>query len=236
MATGHPHNQETLTRAEAVVGHVFADRSLLARALTHPSVSADDTVLLDYERLEFLGDAVLGLIVVEEIYRRFPELAEGVMTKLKISVVSGSSLVAAAERLGLADLIALGDSERGTGTRGLRSALENAFEAVAGAIYLDGGLDAARSFVVLTLGDRITEDAVERLELEHPKSRLQEIVQADGRTVQYHIVSEEGPPHARLFTAEVRVSGRLMGSGVGASKKEAEMRAAQEALDTVSAG
>jgi ribonuclease III len=236
VALEQPHDDATLARAERATRYRFQDRSLLSRALTHPSVSTESTLALDYERLEFLGDAVLGMVVVEEIYRRYPELSEGDMTKLKIHLVSGGSLVDAAERLGLAELIALGESERGTGTRGLRSALENAFEAIVGAIYLDGGLDPVRAFICETLGPRMSPDAVEELDLEHPKSRLQEIVQADGRFVEYRIVSEEGPPHDRTFTAEVLVGDRVMGTGTGATKKEAEMCAAREALSRVSAG
>lgn len=236
MAHDDLHDGATLDRAEEAVGHRFEQRALLASALTHPSALAEGTQALDYERLEFLGDAVLGLIVVEEIYRRFPELPEGEMTKLKIHLISGGSLVMAAEELGLAEFIALGESERGTGTRGLRSALENAFEAVAGAIYLDGGLEAARRFVTATLGGRISADGIDVADLEHPKSRLQELVQADGRSVEYRIVGEEGPPHARRFTAEALVDGRVLGTGEGATKKEAEMCAAREALMKVSAG
>lgn len=236
MALEQPHDDATLARAEHATRYRFEDRSLLSRALTHPSVSSEGTLALDYERLEFLGDAVLGMVVVEEIYRRFPELSEGDMTKLKIHLVSGGSLVDAAERLGLAELIAVGESERGTGTRGLRSALENAFEAIVGAIYLDGGLEPVRAFIIETLGPQMSSEAIERLELEHPKSRLQEIVQADGRFVAYRIVSEEGPPHSRRFTAEVLVDDRVIGTGSGATKKEAEMCAAREALSRVSAG
>lgn len=234
MSARGAHDDSVLVKAERLVGHSFSDRSLLSRALTHPSVTSEAVSELDYERLEFLGDAVLGLIVVEEIYRRFPELPEGVMTKLKASLVSGDSLVSAAEGLGLAPLIALGGSEKGTGQRGLRSALENAFEALVGALYLDAGLDVARSFVLVSLGPRITVDSLDAIELDHPKSRLQEMIQAKGGTVTYVIVSEAGPPHARTFSAEVSVDGVPVGAGVGNTKKEAEMSAAREALTRIS--
>jgi ribonuclease III len=234
VAARSPHDDSTLLRAERVVGYRFSDRSLLSRALTHPSMTSEAASELDYERLEFLGDAVLGLVIVDEIYRRFPELPEGVMTKLKASLVSGDSLVDAAEKLGLASLIALGQSEQGTGQRGLRSALENAFEALVGALYLDGGLEAARAFAIASLGPRIAIESLGALELDHPKSRLQEIVQARGGVVAYEILSEEGPPHARSFAAEVSVDGLPLGSGVGNTKKEAEMCAAREALTRIS--
>ena len=235
MPDPYPLDAETLTAAERAVGHVFSERSLLARALTHPSVNTSEGSGTDYERLEFLGDAVLGLIVVEEVYDRFPELSEGEMTKLKISVVSGATLVSAAEELGLASLIALGDSERGTGSRGLRSALENAFEALVGALYLDGGLEAARRFVIATLGSRIDPGAVQPGSLEHPKSRLQELVQSRGESVSYRIVAEEGPPHARTFVAQVSLADQVLGEGRGATKKAAEMNAADAALTRLSA-
>ncbi len=236
MFSADPHDDTRLDDAERAVGYRFSDRTLLCRALTHPSVTTGASSELDYERLEFLGDAVLGLVVVEEVYRRFPELSEGAMTKLKIALVSGDSLVAAADELGLASLIALGDSEIGTDSRGLRSALENVLEALIGAIYLDGGLDAARSFVVSALGARISPESLAGLELEHPKSRLQEIVQASGNVVSYRIVGEEGPAHARSFTAEVVLEGEVLGRGTGTTKKEAEMCAAREALRAISPG
>ena len=226
--------EDRLERAEALLGHRFADASLLQRALTHPSYAEEAGVDSDYERLEFLGDAIMGLIVVEEIYRSYPDLPEGVMTKMKISVVSGSTLSEVAAELGIADLILLGSSERGTGRRGLSSALENAFEALVGALYLDAGLDAARRFVLARLGDRIAPGMAE--DLEHPKSRLQELLQASGKVPVYVIASVEGPPHDRRFEAHVTLGGRLLGAGAGASKKEAEMNAAAEALTRIDAG
>lgn len=233
MLPGRRHDEAVLHRAEKALGYRFADRNLLSEALTHPSAAFQPDLTRDYERLEFLGDAVLGLVVVDEVFHRFPELPEGTLTKLKIALVSGSTLSATAEQLGLSDLIVVGESERGSGARGLRSALENAYEAVVGAIYLDGGFESARGFILRTLGDRITQDSVEALDLEHPKSRLQEIIQATGGTVAYRISAEEGPPHARRFTAEVLVDGSVLGTGVGSTKKEAEMRAAAAALSRI---
>jgi ribonuclease-3 len=220
---------ERLEAAERLTGHVFEDTELVTLALTHPSYTDEPHATLDYERLEFLGDAVLSLVVVEEVYTRFPDLPEGTLTKIKIALVSGSTLSETAASLGLAELLLLGESERGTGSRGMTSALENAFEALVGAVYLDGGLEAARTFVLSTLGDRITRDAVE--ELEHPKSRLQEIVQSRGVSPVYEIVAEEGPPHDRTFSARVLIGGVIVGEGTGCSKREAEMRAAAQALD-----
>lgn len=222
---------ERLAQAQEIIGHEFSDPGLLVLALTHPSFSDEPHAIHDYERLEFLGDAVLGLVIVEAIYTRFPEMPEGSMTKLKVSLVAGSTLAETAGALGLADLLLLGDSEIGTGGRGLTSALENVFEATCGALYLDGGLDCARTFILRVLGDRILESSIESLE--HPKSRLQELTQSHGSAPEYRIVAEEGPPHERSFVAAVSVDGRQLGSGSGHSKKEAEMNAARQALDNL---
>lgn len=217
-----------LDTAQEVVGHRFADVSLLDAALTHPSYAEERAGSTGYERLEFLGDAVLGLVVVEECYRRFPDLSEGVMTKIKIAVVSGTVLTAAADALGLSALLRLGEGERRNAVRGRASALENAFEAVVGAIYLDAGYEQARQFVLRTLGDRIVEEIA--VDEEHPKSALLELVQARGLATQFSIEGSEGPPHERVFNASVTVGGELLGTGSGRSKKEAEMNAAAQAL------
>ncbi len=220
---------ERMERAEALLGHAFADRALLQRALTHPSFSNEPNCGCDYERLEFLGDAVLGLIIVDELYNRFGEMPEGIMTKIKIAVVAGSTLAEVGSELGIDELLRVGQSERGTGGRGMASALENALEALLGALYLDAGLEVTRGFILKVLGDRIVPEAAEMLE--HPKSRLQELVQAKGHTPDYRIVAVAGPPHDRSFTAEVFISETRAGSGSGHSKKEAEMNAAAAALD-----
>lgn len=219
---------QRLVAAQQLIGRDFDDPSLLERALTHPSFIDEPGVFQDYERLEFLGDAVLGLIVVEEVYRRFPDIPEGVMTKIKIAVVSGTNLTSVAEELGLASLILMGQSEVGTKGRGLSSALENVFEAIVGALYLDGGLDASREFVLRTLGGRISPEAVELLE--HPKSELQEFLQARGTVPEYCVIATQGPPHDRTFEVVVSVGKVEAGRGVGRSKKEAEANAAACAL------
>lgn len=228
MGAGAKPGPDRIEAAQNIIGHTFADPSLLDAALTHPSYAEESSGATGYERLEFLGDAVLGLVVVEECYRRFPDLAEGIMTKIKIAVVSGTVLTATAEELGLAPLLLLGEGERRNASRGRRSALENAFEAVCGAIYLDGGYEAARGFILRTLGSRIVPE-IAAFE-EHPKSALLEYVQARSRNAVFSIESSEGPPHDRTFNATVTIDGALMGRGSGRSKKEAESNAAAEAL------
>lgn len=220
-----------LSAAQDAIGHRFADPGLLARALTHPSRGGESAASSpDYERLEFLGDAVLGLVIADEIYHRFPGLAEGSMTKLKATIVSHGALVAAARSLGLDAHILLGRAHADDAGRALPSALEDAFEAIVGALYLDAGLESARKFVLHALGEHITPESFDALAIEHPKSRLQEIAQATGLVPVYTTIDTAGPPHARRFTVEVTLGGRLLGTGVGGSKREAEMHAAAAAL------
>lgn len=226
--SGNLELSERLALAERVMGHVFTDRKLLRSALTHPSaVEAKDPASF-YERLEFLGDSVVGLFIAEEAFRRYPELPEGGLTRIKVSVVAGSVLAQVARELGLEDALIVGRSERGTGRRGLTSALENTYEALTAALYLDAGAEAARVWVLRTLGPLISEDAADSPE--NPKSVLQEVLQARGETPAYRIEGEQGPPHDRQFTAVVEVAGEVLGVGVGRTKKEAEAHAAAAAV------
>lgn len=222
-----------LAKAESVTGHTFTDRELLQQAITHPSASEDRDPSAYYERLEFLGDAVVGMLVAEEVYRRFPDMDEGGMTRIRVSVVAGSVLASVASRLGLADALILGHSELGTAGRGLTSALENTFEALTAALYLDAGIEKAREWVISSLGPLINVDAA--YTPENPKSRLQELLQAEGVVPVYRITHTDGPPHDRSFVASVEVSGEVRGSGSGRSKKEAEAAAAEDALNGLSA-
>jgi len=222
---------EKLAIAERVLDHRFEDRELLQRALTHPSAVEDRDPSSYYERLEFLGDSIVGFVIAEEVYRRFPDLPEGGMTRIKVSVVAGSVLAGVSANLGLTDALILGESEIGTGRRGLASALENTFEALVAALYLDAGLDAARAWVLGVLGPLIFEEAA--ASPENPKSALQELLQARGESPSYRIESQDGPPHERVFTAIVEVEGEPLGAGCGRTKKEAEAAAAASALDTL---
>jgi ribonuclease-3 len=223
---------ECLDDAERITGHRFADRSLLRSALTHPSAVEGKDPGTYYERLEFLGDSIVGLFVAEEAFRRFPSMPEGGLTRIKVSVVAGSVLAKVANELGIADVLIVGDSERGTGGRGRASALENAFEALTAALYLDAGPEAARAWVLRTLGPLISEESADAPE--SPKSRLQELAQAGGEVPVYRIASQDGPPHNRTFRAVVTIGGEVLGEGVGRSKKEAEAEAAEAALKSFS--
>ncbi|MFH1144481.1 MAG: ribonuclease III [Candidatus Eisenbacteria bacterium] len=212
----------------------FRDPRFLQRALTHRSYLGGEEAHgpESNERLEFLGDAVLELIVIEYLFQRFPLDREGELTQKKSVLVSRSVLADRAEYLGLGRYVLLSEAERDAGGSERRSILADAFEAVLGAIYLDRGLEEARRFVerwVLAQADRILRDT----EKQNFKSILQESVQARLRVhPRYRVMSETGPDHEKLFTVEVVVRGSVLGRGMGRNKKEAEQQAAREALDS----
>ena len=214
--------------AEAIIGHHFEDRQLLLSAITHPSANEGRSVRYSYERLEFLGDSILGAIVASQAFNRYHDLDEGGLTRIKVALVSGSHLSEVAADLGLADVIVFGSSEQGTGKRGLQSALENVYEAIVAALYLDGGIEAAEKFVERTLIGRMSLDLAK--EPENPKSALQEKLQEDGITPTYRLVETQGPPHDRTFVAQVFAGDQGLAQGVGRTKKEAESRAAKSTL------
>ncbi len=216
-------------RAEQILGYRFENKKLLVKALTHPSTVEEERVELSYERLEFLGDAFLGFVVASEVYKRFPEMNEGMLTRLKSAVVSGASLAKIAHDLGFADIIIVGKSERGTHHRGLKSALENVYESSVAALMLDGGEDVARDWILRTVGPRITASLAAHPT--NPKSSLQEILQERGTAPDYEVVETIGPPHDRTFEVVAKCDGEIIGRGRGRSKKEAEAAAAQNAID-----
>lgn len=221
--------QSRLSRVEAILGYHFNDQELISAAITHPSAAEGMGVQASYERLEFLGDAILGAIVSANLFGRFGDMDEGGLTRLKISLIAGSTLSDVAEGLGLAPLIIMGDSEKGTHVRGMHHALENVYEAIVAAIYLDAGLDECRSFVERTLLVNVNPDLAQRPL--NPKSMLQQCTQRDLRCAPvYELVETRGPAHDPVFVAAVEVRGERVGLGEGRSKKEAESAAAAEAL------
>ncbi len=220
---------DRLARAQGLLGYAFRDASLLERALTHPSYAAEHRAA-SYERLEFLGDSVLGFIVAEELFRRYPKAPEGELTKRKIAAVSGANLAFVSERMGLDALVALGKGEAASGGRSRTSVAENVFEAALGAVYLDGGIEAAREVALRLLSDALAGGAV-TAPAEDPKSVLQEHTQGSlGVLPSYRVTAAEGEPHDRTFTVEVLVDGRALGVGSGRSKKLAEKAAAAAAI------
>lgn len=219
-----------IERAEEICGHAFQDRQLLRAALTHPSAVEGQPVSASYERLEFLGDSILGSVVALALFKSYPELDEGKLTRLKVSLVSGMTLSEVGDELGLGPLIIFGASETGTGARGLHSALENVYESLVGALYLDGGWEAAEAFISRTLRPHLAAERAEHPT--NPKSFLQERAQADHLgTPAYKLVDTSGPAHEPIFTAVALIDGARQGRGVGSSKKEAEAAAGLDALE-----
>ena len=223
-----PEQEEKLSLAQDAVEHQFEDSSLILAAITHPSAIEGKSVKFSYERLEFLGDSILGAIVASIAFHRYPNLDEGGLTRIKVSLVSGSSLSEVAADLGFADIIVFGSSETGTGRRGLHSALENVYEAVVAALFLDGGIECAKAFVERTLVPRMSIDLAR--EPENPKSALQEKLQVDGITPTYKLVETQGHPHDRTFISQVYAGDHALAQGSGRTKKEAESQAAKSTL------
>lgn len=224
-------DDERRTRAERIAGHRFATPALLDAALTHPSYAAEHPGAAGYDRLEFLGDAVVGFIVSDELYRAFPDAPEGELTLRKHHAVSGEALSGTADALGLGDLVRLGRGAESAGERLRASVLENVFEALVGALFLDGGLPAARAFITSSLDARYRAEVVPAAD---PKSALQQLTQARHQALpEYRIVDVQGPPHRRTFFAEVSLGGEVCGRGSGASKQSAEKAAAASALSAL---
>ena len=169
--------------AQKILGYEFKNPEILLAAITHPSATEGKPVKFSYERLEFLGDSILGAVVASEAFHTYHEIDEGGLTRIKVALVSGASLSEVAEKLGFADVIVFGSSERGTGRRGLHSALENVYEAVVAALYLDAGIEGAQLFIERTLIPRMSIDMAK--EPENPKSALQEKLQEEGITPTY---------------------------------------------------
>jgi ribonuclease III len=213
--------------AESAIGHVFADQSLLLIALTHSSTA--ESKLKNNERLEFLGDAVLGLVVVHMLYDQYPRMREGDMTKIKSHVVSRETCAALAKQLGLEKHLILGKGMQGT--RNLPASLAAcALESIIGAIYLDAGFGAAEKFVRPLVADVIAK-AAQSGHQQNFKSVLQQYAQQEfDATPSYRILDEQGPDHAKCFKISVEISGRRFEPCWGATKKKAEQDAALQAL------
>ncbi len=233
-----PATQRTgeFSELEKRIGHVFRDESLLREALTHPSYKVKKTGARDYQRLEFLGDSVLGLVIAETLYAADSDAAEGRMSNVKSRLASGKNLALAGRALGIGAFLSLapgGDSER---IRETDTAHEDALEAVFGAVYLDGGLKAARALAKKIFSEDFSTMPAAHEETVSAKNRLQELVQQKHRTagtqiIEYRTISEEGPGHAKNFTVEVVIAGEIAGTGSASSKKAASEAAARDALE-----
>lgn len=218
------------------LGVTFRDPSLLRTALTHPSYANEhpDEGHATNERLEFLGDAVLGLIVAETLYSQYPDVEEGRLTEWRAQLVCGPTLARVATRLNLGPELRLGRGEEATGGRTREGNLERGMEALIGAVMLDQGLEVARQVAARVLEPEFVVLGDESVEL-NPKGALQQLVQGAYGRPHYATASEEGPEHARRFTIEVRIDGEVVGSGSGTSKQQAEKEAAREAIGVMRA-
>jgi len=219
-------------RIQKTIGYTFRNKELLRQTFTHSSYvhEIDDVRFSDYERLEFLGDAVLGMIISEYLYASYSEYDEGQLTRIKCAVVSESTLARVAVDLGLGSHMLLGRGEKLSGGRQKASLLADTFEALTAAIYLDGGWDAVRAFVLEHLEPQV--DAVRNgmLEVDH-KSLFQEAAQRIVKTTPiYRVINEYGPDHDKRFEVKVLCGNKEYGRGSGRSKKEAEQNAAKQGL------
>lgn len=232
-ALGVPEPAHDLGRLGAALDHHFDDPSLLRRAMAHRSWVAETSGELSNERLEFLGDAVLGWVVADLVYRRFSELPEGALTDLRKSVVNAAALADVATELGLGEHLLLGRGEDAAGGRSKPSILSDALEAVLGAVYIDGGTEPAYQLIERLIGPRLVValDSIDRLD---HKSSLQELTARLGLGAPDYRVDAEGPDHAKRFSARVLVEDRVVGEGAGGSKKMAEQAAAAAAWASLS--
>lgn len=215
---------------EEKLGYTFQDKRLLFHALTHSSYANEHRGegLTSNERLEFLGDSVLGMVVADYLFRIHLDMPEGELTRTRAALVCEGSLYEVAKTLGLGNYLRLGKGEDAGGGRTRPSILADATEAMLAAVYLDGGITPARAIIQKFILDKEQEKAVDR----DYKTALQELVQrTPGQVISYQLVDELGPDHARVFVMEVAVSGRAVGQGRGRTKKEAEQLAARAALE-----
>ena len=222
------NEMESLKALEEKIGYGFSDRELLKRALTHSSYANELQVgnKEDYERYEFLGDAVLELCVSDFLFKKNKGMKEGEMTKIRASYVCEPTLAICARSFGLQEHILLGKGEEIQGSRNRDSIISDVFEAVIGAIYLDGGLSQAKQFITLF----VLKDIEKKSLFFDSKTQLQTLTQRAGQELKYEVISEEGPDHDKTYTVEVSIDGKAIASGRGSSKKHAQQSAAYEAL------
>jgi len=220
---------------EVSIGYRFQNIILLQNALTHSSYANErwHDSLRSNERMEFLGDSILGMAVAEYLYRNFPDRPEGELTRMRADMVCENSLAAVAEKIGLGQHLLLGHGEERFGGRNRASILADAVESVIAASFLDGGVEAAGSFIKRFI---LTEVPVKKLHNADYKTALQELVQQKkDQVLSYALVGESGPDHDKKFEVEVSLNGKVIGTGIGSSKKRAEQDAAHSAMDALSA-
>lgn len=222
------YKQEELKKLEEKIGYEFKEKGLIMQALTHSSFSNEQKInkFKNYERLEFLGDAVLELLSSRFFFETYPDMSEGQMTRLRSSMVCEPALAFCARDLSLGDYILLGKGEEATGGRKRDSIISDVMEAVIGAIYLDGGIEEADKFV----RKYILSDLEDKQLFYDSKTILQEKMQKEGKSLTYELVSEQGPDHDKVFIVEAVIDGKTVGKGQGRNKKSAEQQAAYQVL------
>lgn len=227
------NSKSTTAPVEKIIGYTFKKKQTLITALTHRSYANElkkQGFEYNNERLEFLGDAVVELVVSDYMYRTYPELPEGIMTLVRAAVVKTTSLAEEVVKLGLGDNLILGHGEEKTGGRNKEYLLANLFESIVGAIYVDGGMKPAAKFISTHLVSKI-DDAVTHKNYTDAKTRLQEITQQHFKiTPTYTIIQESGPAHERTYVAAVQLGEKQLSEGSGSSKQKAEEAAAEKAL------
>jgi ribonuclease III len=237
-ASGETHcGTYDFSEFEKKIGYTFACKELLFKALTHPSWSQQHQGVENNQRLEFLGDSVLSLILARELFDRMPHKREGVLTKSRAALAKRELLSTLAKELGIDGAVMISEAEERNGGRMRQSILEDALESVAGAVYIDSNFDTVRKVVLGWYGD--VEERLSHLMGSHnPKGRLQELVQPTlgNEAINYILIAEDGPAHMRTFRVRVDIAGKPMGEGAGTSKKEAEENAAREALEKFEEG
>lgn len=219
-----------ISKFENIISYKFKNKQYILEALTHSSYSNENKSYAFNERLEFLGDSVLGIIISDYLFKNETELPEGELTKLRANIVCEESLSEVSKKIELGTHMLLGKGEEATGGRERVSILADAFEAVIAAIYLDGGIDNAKTFV-LTQMDEIIQDSIKGRIFRDYKTHLQEVIQSQGESnIVYDLVEEIGPDHNKKFVMQVKLNDEVLGTGEGKSKKEAEQSAAKQAL------
>ena len=218
---------ENIQAFEKVIGYTFKNKDLLRIALTHSSYANENKLPRDNERLEFLGDSVLGFVTAEYLFSEYKTRPEGELTKLRAAVVCEKSLFKFGEKISLGEYIYMGKGEENSGGRNRPSIVSDAFEAVIAAMYIDGGIDVVKPYILSFIQDAVKREA----NFKDNKSLLQEEVQKNkGNTISYEELGETGPDHEKVFKFAVKINGEIVGIGEGKSKKEAEQAAAGAAL------
>ena len=227
--------KESLKKLQEKIGYAFKDESLLKQALTHSSFANEQKInkIGNYERLEFLGDAVLELVTSEFLFKRNKDMPEGQLTRMRASMVCEPALAYCARDIGLEEHILLGRGEESTGGRERDSIISDVMEAVIGAVFLDGGIDAAKGFI----HSFVLSDLENKILFLDSKTLLQEEIQKDNTAqLRYELIGEQGPDHSKEFSVEAYLGDKLIGTGTGRTKKAAEQQAAYKALMDIKNG